>query len=246
MINLFSFISLFLKFAEMSPAAAAKILGISLPASSEDIKAAYKSKAKSLHPDVNPSPNATAQMRDVNLAFSVLKSYVPPPQEEIYSDEDVIEDDKRYYDDYGFDDVDDDERDYAEYRTKKPSPSYYGSSSPNWRSSTIEDLLNHMGKSHKEDQEKIREEFFRKANNKIIPICRKWAHETVFGWNFIMTSPSIKDIEKKIPWYIGEEINKQIALASKFGWHTPLLQQTFKTLLYSSIQSEFIKVRAGK
>ena len=59
--------------------------------------------------------------------------------------------------------------------------------------------------------------------------------------------------EKALFWWllkkadnIGEEINKQIALASKFGWHTPLLQQTFKTLLYSSIQSEFIKVRAGK
>lgn len=51
------------------------ILGITSTASPKDVVAAYRAKCKILHPDVNPSEDATLQMQMVNEAYSVLSNH---------------------------------------------------------------------------------------------------------------------------------------------------------------------------
>lgn len=48
------------------------ILGVDRKASTEEIKRAYRRKARELHPDVNKSPRAEEQFRDLNEAYEVL------------------------------------------------------------------------------------------------------------------------------------------------------------------------------
>ena len=50
-----------------------RVLGVSPGASQEEIKRAYRQKAKENHPDLHPDdPNATAKMNEINEAYDML------------------------------------------------------------------------------------------------------------------------------------------------------------------------------
>ena len=49
-----------------------KILDVSINASEEEIKLAFRSKAKRLHPDINPSKNALKKFQILALAYETL------------------------------------------------------------------------------------------------------------------------------------------------------------------------------
>lgn len=50
-----------------------KILGISYPSTSEEIKNAFHKQAKRWHPDHNPGMDTTSKMQDIVEAYSILK-----------------------------------------------------------------------------------------------------------------------------------------------------------------------------
>lgn len=51
-----------------------EILGVSRTATAEDIKKAFRKKAKSCHPDTNSSPDAEAQFKELGEAYDVLSN----------------------------------------------------------------------------------------------------------------------------------------------------------------------------
>lgn len=50
------------------------ILGISINASFDDIKEAYRNASKKWHPDLNPGIDTTKMMQDINEAYAILKN----------------------------------------------------------------------------------------------------------------------------------------------------------------------------
>ncbi|MFQ5468913.1 MAG: DnaJ C-terminal domain-containing protein [Gammaproteobacteria bacterium] len=50
-----------------------KIMGLSRDASQEDIRLAYRKRARKYHPDVSKEPDAEARFKEVNEAYEVLK-----------------------------------------------------------------------------------------------------------------------------------------------------------------------------
>ena len=49
------------------------LLGVPRNSSQDEIKRAYRTKTKKLHPDVNPDPNAAKQFAEINQAYDTLK-----------------------------------------------------------------------------------------------------------------------------------------------------------------------------
>lgn len=50
-----------------------EVLGVERGASAEALKAAYRKKARELHPDVNSAPNAEDDFKEVQAAYAILK-----------------------------------------------------------------------------------------------------------------------------------------------------------------------------
>jgi len=51
------------------------VLGVSESAGADEIKSAYRKKAKENHPDLHPDdPNATERMNEINEAYSILSN----------------------------------------------------------------------------------------------------------------------------------------------------------------------------
>src|SRR5436853_993930 len=49
-----------------------EVLGVQKSASEDDIKKAFRAKARQLHPDLNKAPEAEAQFKEVSEAYEVL------------------------------------------------------------------------------------------------------------------------------------------------------------------------------
>lgn len=114
-----------------------QILGVLPSATQKEIVAAYRAKCKILHPDVNPSTDATAQMQIVNEAYQVLSDSIL----------------RRQYDtQYGYssDETADYSTNYAQkfYSAARWSQTY---KPPSWYEHPIDDWY----AKHKDDKKKI-------------------------------------------------------------------------------------------
>ena len=49
-----------------------EVLGVARNATDDEIKKAFRHKARQLHPDVNKAPNAEEQFKELNEAYDVL------------------------------------------------------------------------------------------------------------------------------------------------------------------------------
>ena len=50
-----------------------EVLGVSQDATTDEIHSAYRERSKDVHPDVNQSPDAEAEMKDLNAAYETLR-----------------------------------------------------------------------------------------------------------------------------------------------------------------------------
>src|SRR5207248_8688368 len=50
-----------------------ELLGIGRNATDDEIKRAYRQKARELHPDTNPDPAAEEQFKKITLAYEILR-----------------------------------------------------------------------------------------------------------------------------------------------------------------------------
>ena len=48
------------------------VIGVSRDATDDEIKKAFRKQARKLHPDVNKSPNAEEELKELNEAYDVL------------------------------------------------------------------------------------------------------------------------------------------------------------------------------
>jgi hypothetical protein len=93
------------------------ILGLTANPSSEEIKKAYRKKARLYHPDINPSPEAKDLFISATEAYEFLLTY----REKIITDEQAYQQ------------VMEDWRKYRQDRTRKRATSYAGTSYNNFR-----------------------------------------------------------------------------------------------------------------
>ena len=56
-----------------------EVLGVSKQASADEIKRAYRKKAKQYHPDVNKEPGAEEKFKEVQEAYEVLSVLIKKP-----------------------------------------------------------------------------------------------------------------------------------------------------------------------
>ena len=52
-----------------------EILGVSKDATKDEIKSAFRKKARLLHPDVNKAPDAEEQYKDLGKAYETLSDH---------------------------------------------------------------------------------------------------------------------------------------------------------------------------
>ncbi len=71
-----------------------RILGLRRGCSADEVKRAYRQKARLLHPDINPSPGATEAFIKVNEAYLFLLKYLNRTQKE--EREEYLREWKRY------------------------------------------------------------------------------------------------------------------------------------------------------
>jgi len=58
-----------------------ELLGVSRQAGADEVKQAYRQKARLLHPDLNPAPDAAERFRELTTAYTVLSD---PQQRDAY------------------------------------------------------------------------------------------------------------------------------------------------------------------
>ena len=105
-LKLICFLSLFFSYSVSSSLNPYEVLGVSKNASQDEIKQAFRSLAKSVHPDRNKEPGAEEKFKEINNAWEILKD---PKKREIYdkygssetgfSDTDSTEFSSRYFKD---------------------------------------------------------------------------------------------------------------------------------------------------
>lgn len=78
-------------------------MGVSKDATQDQIKRAYRQKAKEYHPDINKAPEAAEMMKKVNVAYDVLSDAQKKQQYDTYGQAGPQQHTQQTYQGYGFD-----------------------------------------------------------------------------------------------------------------------------------------------